>query len=139
MTPDLLLYRTPFPYRRTFYPLGFAATIATNYETVIAAAESAWGNFKRISDEPAVEFRLAVSESQTGERPQPQMPRGQGHLISFVHDQENYAITDLRAGFSYGWITPAVAREATYVRYHFIENCVYIMLQSMYLTPAHAA
>lgn len=105
----------------------------------MAAAESAWGRFRKISNEPPVELRLAVSESPAGERPEPKMPRGQGHLISFVHDHENYAICDLRAGFGYGWVTRAVAHDPTYVRYHFVENCVYIMLQSMYLTPAHAA
>lgn len=139
MTPDPLLYQTPLPFRQTFYPMGFAATIATNCETIIAAAETAWGRFKKMRDEPAVEVRLAVSESSTGEKPPVRMPRGQGHLITFLHDAENYAVCDLRAGFGFGWLTTAVACDESYVRYHFVENCVYILLDARHFTTAHAA
>lgn len=139
MTPDPLLYQTPLPYRRTFYPMGFGATIATNCETVIAAAESVWGRFKKMRNEPPVELRLAVSESLTGEKPPVRMPRGQGHLVSFLHDAENFAVCDLRAGFGFGWLTTAVACDESYVRYHFVENSVYILLEARYLTTAHAA
>ena len=139
MTPDPLLYEISLPYRRTFYPMGFGATIATNCETVIAAAESAWGQFKKMRDEPAVELRLAVSESLTDEKPPVRMPRGQGHLISFLHDAENFAVCDLRAGFGFGWLTTAVASDESYVRYHFVENSVLILIEARYLTAAHAA
>ena len=139
MTPDPLRYHTPLPYRRTFYPLGFGATIATNCETVIAAAESIWGKFRKMRNEPPVELRLAVSESRTGEKPAPRMPRGQGHLISFIHDADNFVVCDLRAGYAFGWITTPVASEETYVRYYFVESCIYLMLDALYLTTVHAA
>ena len=139
VTPDPLLYQTPLPYRRTFYPMGFSATIATNCETIIAAAESAWNKFRQVRNERPVEIRLAVSESATSEKPPVRLPRGQGHLVSFLHDAENFAVCDLRTGFGFGWLTPAVANDENYVRYHFVENCVYILLESMYLTTAHAA
>ena len=139
MTLDPLLYQTPLPYRRTFYPMGFAATIATNCETIIAAAESVWGKFKKMRDEPPVEVRLAVSESLTGEKPPVRMPRGQGHLVSFLHDAENFAVCDLNTGFGFGWLTPVVACDESYVRYHFVEACVYILLEARYLIAAHAA
>jgi hypothetical protein len=119
--------------------MGFTANISTNCETIIAAAESAWGKFQKTRSEPAVELRLAVSESLTGERPPVRMPRGQGHLVSFIHDAENFAICDLRAGFGYGWLTDAVACDESYVRYHFVENCVLILLAGLYMTPVHAA
>src|SRR5437868_6609542 len=102
--------------------MGFAAHISTNCETIIAAAESSWSRYRQTRDEPGIELRLAVSESLTGERPSARMPRSQGHLISFIHDAENFAICDLRAGFGFGWITEAVARDESYVRYHFVEN-----------------
>lgn len=136
---DPLLYDTSLPYRQTFYPMGFAATIATNSESIIAAARSAWSPFRKLRNEPTVELRLAVSDSPAGEKPPVRMPRGQGHLVSFLHDVENFAICDLHAGFGFGWLTPAVAADESYVRYHFVENCIYILLESLYLTTAHAA
>ena len=139
MTPDPLLYQTPLPYRRTFYPKGFAATISTNCETVISAAECVWGRFKKTRNEPPVELRLAVTESVTGIKPPVRMPHGQGNLVSFIHDAENFAVCDLRAGFGFGWLTTAVTCDESYLRYHFIENCVYILLEARYLTTAHAA
>src|SRR5205823_10041408 len=41
--------------------------------------------------------------------------------------------------FGFGWLTPAVANDVVYAGYHFVESCVYVMMQSMHLTPAHAA
>ena len=139
MTHDPLLYQVPLPYRGTFHPMGFTANIGTNCETIIAAAESAWGKFQKTRNEPAVELRLAVSESLTGERPPARMPRAQGHLVSFIHDAENFAICDLRAGFGYGWLTDAVAGDQSHVGYHFVENCVLMLLEALYMTPVHAA
>ena len=139
MTHDPLLYQVPLPHRGTFHPMGFTANISTNCETIIAAAESAWGKFQKTRSEPAVELRLAVSESLTGERPPARIPRAQGHLVSFIHDAENFAICDLRAGFGYGWLTHAVASDEAYVRYHFVEGCVLLLLSALYMTPLHAA
>lgn len=119
--------------------MGFTANISTNCETIIAAAESAWGKFQKTRSEPAVELRLAVSESLTGERPPVRMPRAQGHLVSFIHDAENFVICDLAAGFGYGWLTDAVACDESYVRYHFVEGCVLLLLSALYMTPVHAA
>lgn len=138
MKHDPLLYQVPLPYRGTFYPLGFEANITTNCETILAAAETAWGRFRRTRNEPPVELRVAVSESLTGERPAARMPRAQGHLISFIHDADNFVVCDLRSGFGYGWLTDSVAWDESYVRYYFIEGCVLILL-SLYLTPVHAA
>lgn len=139
MENDPLLYQTPFPYRRTFYPFGFAATVTTNCEQIIVAAEESWGRFEQTRTEPPVEMRLAVSDSGASERPAPMMPRGQGHLIATVHDASNFLICDLRSGFAFGWLTPAVACDRSYCRYYFLENYVTLLLQGLYLTPAHAA
>src|SRR5579884_2242730 len=98
---DPLSYQTPLPYRRTFYPLGFPATITTNNENVIIAAETVWGRFETKRNESAVELRIVVSEC-AGERPRARTPRGQGHLVSFIHDAENFVVCDLRAGFGFG-------------------------------------
>lgn len=135
---DPLLYTTPLPLRRTFYPFGFAATIATNCEEIVAAADGVWGRFERTEGVLGVELRIAVSDSKNG-RPPATMPRGQGHLLSMVHDAGNFVHCDLREGFGFGWLTPAVARDVAYARYHFVEPAVYVMLESLFLCPVHAA
>jgi hypothetical protein len=136
---DPLLYETALPYRRTLYPLGFAAVIATNDKSVVRAAESVWGRFEKAYDAPAVELRIAVSESSTAKRPSARMPRAQGHLISYVHDADNFVHIDVRAGFAFGWLTNAVADDLYYLRYHFVEPCLSLMIESMHLATLHAA
>jgi hypothetical protein len=136
---DPLLYETPLPYRRTIYPFGFAATIAANRESVIRAAESVWGRFEKAHDSAAVELRIAVSESPTGKRPPARIPRAQGHLVSYVHDADNFVHVDLRAGFAFGWLTNAVADDVYYLRYHFVESCLFLMIESMHFATLHAA
>jgi hypothetical protein len=136
---DPLLYETPLPYRRTLYPLGFAASVATNHESVIQAAESVWGRFEKAYDSPPVELRIAVAESPNGKRPPARMPRAQGHLVSLVHDADNFLHLDLRSGFAFGWLTSAVADDVSYLRYHFVEGWLCLLIQSLHLATLHAA
>lgn len=142
---DPLLYATSLPLSRTLFPLGFPATISTNCRHIVAAAETlaGQGGSPRGNRKPlprAVELRLAVTESAAGAAPPPAaLPRGQGHLLSFVHDAQNFAVCDLRAGFAFGWLTQAVAHDLPRVRYHFVEPIVMLMLQSWYFSVVHAA
>ena len=140
--PDPLLCETPLPLRRTFYPLGYPATIATNCRGIIDAAESLWGKTNANYDihlRP-VELRLAVSRSAPGAQPPPAAaPRSQGHLISFIHDVQNWAVCDLRAGFAFGWLTQAVAHDSGRVRYHFVEPLISVMMDALNFSVVHAA
>ena len=136
---DPLRYDVPLPYRRTLFPLGCAVHIATDSEHVIRAAEEAWGEFAGEGVGRAVELRLAVAEGNPAVRARPAMPRGQGHLISFIHGPEDFVICDLRAGFAFGWLTPASVEDHAWLRYHFLESAVYVLLASIHHTPIHAA
>lgn len=135
---DPLLCQVPLPYCRSFHPLGFPAAIATNSEQILAEAEALWGRFKQTHDEVALELRFLVSDSGEAIIPSPSPPRGQGHLIATVLDASNFVVCDLRSGFAFGWFTPAVVRDGSFFRYHFLEAYVYI-LQARYLTKIHAA
>src|SRR5215469_16829668 len=106
-----MLCHTPLPYRAVFYPLGYAVAVTTNCKPVVQAGQELWGDETRLWDKPAVELRLVVSNARPhpGERPTPQLPRAQGHLLSIVHDAANFALCDLQAGFGFGWFTPEVA------------------------------
>jgi len=138
---DPLLCQTALPYRAVFYPLGYPVAVTTNYKPVIQAGEHLWGREISLWDKPAVELRLAVGGAglQPDERPRPQMPRAQGHLLSIVHDAANFAVCNLEAGFGFGWFTPAVATDPAYFRYHFLEPLAYMTLESLYLTQIHGA
>jgi len=140
--PDPLLSETPLPLRRHFYPLGYPATIVTNCRGIIDAAASVWGKSaaKHDANVKGVELRLAVTVSAPGAQPPPAaMPRGQGHLISFVHDVQNWAVCDLRTGFAFGWLTQAVAHDCDRVRYHFVEPIVSVMMDALHFSVVHAA
>lgn len=136
---DPLLYDTPLPHSQIFYPLGFPVEITTNCGTILRAAEDLWREFEQTHQQDPIRVRLAVADTGRAVRPEPAMPRGQGHIVSTVHDAHNFAITDLRTGYSYGWFTPPVACDPAYFRYHFLEPHVLLALQALYLTPLHAA
>jgi hypothetical protein len=65
--------------------------------------------------------------------------RGQHNLITLVADAENYLVSDTQKGVAFGWLSEAAARKHAYLRCHFIEGSVLIMLECLYLTPVHAA
>jgi hypothetical protein len=67
------------------------------------------------------------------------MPRGQNHLVSIVHGPENFATCDLARGFTFACLTSDVARNRPYVRYHFLEPAVYLMIEAAHLSAVHAS
>ena len=136
---DPLRYRVALPLACELYPLGFPVRLGTNSPDVIAAAASVWASYPRRFDVEPVEIRLAVAmESQAG-RPPATLPSGQANLISCIHSSDNFMIADVSRGFAYGWLTPSVATDHGYLRYHFLEPTVYLALDCLYLAPIHAA
>ncbi len=69
----------------------------------------------------------------------PSMPVGQGHLISMVHGPDNYAVCDLAASFAFARLTQDVAADRAYVRYHFLDPAVYLMIEARQFCPVHAS
>jgi hypothetical protein len=45
----------------------------------------------------------------------------------------------MKQGFGYCWATDAAVENRPFFRYYFLEGMVYVMLQSLHLTPIHAA
>jgi hypothetical protein len=128
----------PLPLHATHYPLGCELQTATNSPDVLAAVEELWGRYPRFSRERGVTLHVAAGGSAV-ERPTPSPPRGRGHLVSIVHSPDNFAVADLDRGFASAWLTKAVAADRAYLRYHFLEPLVYLMLDALYFAPVHAA
>jgi HPr Serine kinase C-terminal domain len=128
-----------FPLRAVFHPLGFPVEIATNCADVLAAAEENWKLFQAVFPKASVQLRIAVLESTGDDCPVPPTCRGQRNLVMFVAGPQDFAVCDLTAGFASCWLTTTTVRHQAYVRYHFLDAMALLLIESLYLTPVHAA
>lgn len=138
---DPLLYNPPLPLRLTLYPLGFPLIIETNSEDVRRAAEESWpaGAMQVQFDTRPIHIRAGVFGNQLGARRDPPVFRAYRGLISIVADAGNSAVSDLKNGSGFCWVTPQVAASRDYFRYFFLEALAYSLLSSLYLSPVHGA
>lgn len=139
MHPDPLGYNRPLPLRSKYYPMGFPLTLATNSEDILAAADKIWAQFPATSHQQPATFHVSVEKRNARVPPAPLMPRGQNHLVSFVHGPDNFAVCDAAAAFTFACLTQDVARDQAYVRYHFLEPAGYLMIDALHLSPLHAS
>jgi GTPase SAR1 family protein len=136
---DPLLYDMELPFVRTFHPLGLTLQVSTNAPEVLEAADESWGMFRKKFHLPPLEMRLGVLDGKSKPRFRPPTIRGQRSVITQVVDEQNFVTTNYGTGFSYGWLTKAIAADRAFLRYYFIEGAFWAMAVPMYLTPIHAA
>lgn len=138
---DPLLYHHPLPLRLTLYPLGFPLILETNSEDVRRAAEESWpaGATSVRFDAQPIHIRAGVFGKQAGALPDPPVFRAYRALLSIVADAANSAVSDLKGGNGFCWVTPQVAASRDYFRYFFLEAIGYSLLSSLYLSPIHGA
>jgi hypothetical protein len=136
---DPLGYGRPLPLRSRYYPMGFPVDLATNSEDILAIADHIWGPFPATSHPNAATLRVAVDDHDASIPPVPSMPRGQNHLVSIVQGPDNFAIVDIAGSFAFACLTQDVARDRAWVRYHFLEPAVYLMIDAAHLSPIHAS
>jgi hypothetical protein len=149
----------PLPLSGTWYPVGVPVHFVTNSEEVLALADRLWSRYPATTVAPAVTFRVMVDsnvvdtnvvdtngvhshtvvDSYTIDAVTPPTPRAQGHLLSIVRGPDNFAICDLSTSFAFARLTQNVARDGTYVRYHFLEAAVYTMIEARHFCPVHAS
>lgn len=137
--PDPLAYDVPLPLRARYYPMGIPVEIATNSAAVLRTAERMWGRYPEAAGNNRITFRVAVADRCAAAPPHASMPLGQGHLISMVHGPDNFAVCDLHASFGFAWLTRDVASDSAYLRYHFLEPAVYLMIDAWHFSPVHAS
>lgn len=129
------------PQRTVFYPLGFPASIASNSQAVLEAAQESWGAWRKRFDERPVEVRCLVTAGAARRRAEPPEPvvRAQQNLLIGVADRENYHCCDTANGFACAWVSEDVVSNSGYFRYHFLEAMTYCLLDTSYTVSVHAA
>jgi hypothetical protein len=142
---DPLDYNVELPLSATYYPMGFPLRIETNAEAVLALADRIWSYWEPAAIEPGkpplspATLRIVAEDFDSSLPPVPAMPRGQGHLVSIVHSAENFAVCDLAGSFAFARLTRDVIRNTSYLRYHFLEPIVWLLIDAAHLTPLHAS
>jgi hypothetical protein len=136
---DPLLAYELFPFRQTFYPLGFAVEIETNNIEVLSIAATSWKTDLDAEHSAALKLKIGVTYTNSTRCPPSTQARAQNHLFSITADAENFVVFDLRAGFAFGWITTAVLHHPSYLRYCILDAAVKALLCSRHVTPLHAA
>ena len=137
--PEPMVSEFHLPLRSTQHPLGFPVELATNSADIVAAAHDVWGSFKQSFFEKPVQLNVAVFQRHREHRLRVPSIGWRGHLLTIVGGQSNFACCDMHQGFGFACLTSATASDHSYSRYHFLESMAYTMLQSLYLTPIHAA
>jgi hypothetical protein len=141
LRPDPVRSMTKLPLRDLYFPLGFPLEIQTNSPAVLAAANQSWGLFQPEFSYPPLTLRLGVTENSTDSSNEPPAPvcRSQGNLLSNIADAHNFVISDLDAGFSFGWITQQTSETPLYLRYHILEAAALSMISGLRVIALHAA
>ena len=136
---DPVLSAFELPLRAIFHPLGFTVEIATNSHEVIASAEESWGHFQKSFSEPPMQLQIGVLQGGSDDCPPIPVCRGRANLLVTIADPENLTVCDMRRGFAFGWVTQAAVANRAYFRYYLLESTMWVLVQSLYLTPLHAA
>lgn len=136
---DPLLSRFEMPLKRLYYPFGFPVEVTTNSEEVLIAAEESWGDFRQAFFVPHVELQIGVLEGSRDDPRSVPVVRSQGHLLVTIGGVEDFACCDMNRGFGFAWLAAATASNSAYLRYYYLDLMAYSMLESLYLTPIHAA
>jgi hypothetical protein len=135
---DPILYDHPMPFRGRYYPLGFPLTIETNSEEILSIALETWAPFSQRFETPDLRLRIGVTESDSRNLPKP-VVRGQGHLISFVGDADNFSVGDFESGFGYAWFSPFLVQNRDILRYNYLDSLALTLIDAMHVSTIHAA
>ncbi len=136
---DPLGYTVELPLSGAFCPLGFPLALATNSRDVLLAAEESWGGFPQFFPEPPIQVNIGVPETSFDAHATSFRVRGRDHLISMISDEHNFAICDVKQGYSFGFMTPATVADRAWFRYFYLESIANLMLWNTHLTRIHAA
>lgn len=118
--------------------MGFAVEIASNSEHVIQAASESWASYPQAFDDAPVRLHLGVTPGDS-KLPVRSIIRSREHLMSIYANPDNFAICDLNAGFSYGWVTEPVAADHPLLRYRFLVSTALTLVQHASLSVIHSA
>ncbi|HEX9899362.1 MAG TPA: hypothetical protein VGC81_09045 [Candidatus Methylomirabilis sp.] len=121
---------------RLFTVCGESLLFQTNDESIMDAAIESFdcGDGSETRSGAPLVVQLFLEEERAGALPSPPDPppqpayRNQAHLLTISLDRDNTAVVDLTGGFSFGFVSPRMARSRSYLRYFFIEAMALSML-----------
>jgi hypothetical protein len=133
-----LLYTAPLPFTGRFYPLGFPLDVAADAPQVLDAVAQSWGAYALRFDRPPLRVHVLTAEGGPALPPAPVF-RAQRHLLAIVADQENFAVCDGRQIFGYCFVTRATVADPVFLRWHFLDAMIYMLLELTSTMAVHAA
>jgi hypothetical protein len=123
---------------KTFYPLGFPATVRTDSKDVLDLYGSLWGKFQKQYGTEPIRIAVQLVESDSSECPPAPSYRIMLPLMMCVADQDNYSIVNLDSCETNIVVSRASLRFPLYAQYFFLSTpgcCISTRLT----TPVHAA
>jgi hypothetical protein len=136
---DPLQASTPLAFHHVLFPMGFPLHIRSNDAAVIRAAEDSWARFRQRYAMRPIEIRFVVSDVISRRRPAIPTFRAQSNLLTLISDSQNFGCCDLSTGFGFACVTKALTTHREYLRNHFLESMVYVLLDTQHLVAIHAA
>jgi hypothetical protein len=123
----------PAPLVEHFTPLGAHLRLETNSPEVVQACRASFGRYgfpsSPDSRDAQIVIRLLVDDAFNEVPPWPDpVFRGQGDIFYVSVGRQNTAIADLEKGHAAGFLTPAMARDAAFLRNTFLECLTFTLL-----------
>lgn len=149
LPPNAILEQTEATHQEVFSLMGETLLFGTNDRQILEAAEEAFGRFSPLpmdSEKSPLVLELFVHkmESEPAVRPTDRRPkaiyRTHGHLFYVSVGANETAVADLKEGYAFGFVTPAMARDRPTLRFVFLEGLALAMLGTVHqFIPLHAA
>lgn len=136
---DALANQMELPLQRELYPLGYSVSFLTNDPAILIAAEESFGHARFSRHDSGLQIRIAVTSRGGGIFPPEPSRRQFGQMFSLAADAGNQSILDLNTGANFTWLTRVAAENRLYLRTHFLEKVVYLLLGATVVTDLHAA
>ena len=117
------------------YPLGYPVEVGGAQQAIESAFES-WGAWERIFDSPPLRVNVQTSEGSLAARPDFVAGEDQFALDAGPDNRAEFCLTERRVEMR---ISRATLADRERFRYHFLEAAVLTALDTLFLTPVHAA
>jgi hypothetical protein len=136
---DALLSNMDLPFKALYFPLGYAIEIVTNDLEVLEAAREGFGHLGSLRSNTPLRISFGISESSAIACPPEPTHRQFRHLYSFVADPDNQALLDFKTCTASAWLTKSAVSHRRYLRRHFLEKIVYLLVGATFVTELRAA
>ena len=122
----------PAEFVETFWPLGVTLRLETNSREILDACRASFGSYGNCGSRAQASrfaIRLLTDRSFTATPPWPDVVyRRQGDMFYASAGGQNTAVADLRRRQAFGFLSPAMAGDAEFLRRHFLECLALTMM-----------